>query len=470
MRSVAEMRLVVALTVVLAATTVQAQSIVPPFDSDYTLVDLGPVPGLPASNGGLTFPPGRDDLLLIGGEANLASGTIYAIPVVRDLEGHITGFAGTATPYADGEHNDGGVVFGPDGVLFLARFPNNEMGQVMSGSSFTAKVVDLAALGVTESPGGLGFVPDGFPGAGELKLASWSDGGFYTLILAPDGMGTYDVLSATRETSVPGGPEGFIYVPHGSPRFTDNQMLVSDWSDDSISVYDVDAGGNPVPGTRSLFVSGVNGPEGAAVDPRTGDFLFSSFSLTNDSVLVVRGFAAPPAGEDPEDPEDPECEAADPAGPGYWHRQCMGVPAAEGGLSHGRGRGPTEPTESGFAADLMPCADAMLQGIGVGATVCEAMEPDPPSDPCEQARRRLATLALNVCSDRHRESCAIDSRCGARTVGELLEEAAALIADDRCREAAVCSASAHRRRTDAVEAVSASQSRGRGAGAPPKDR
>jgi hypothetical protein len=470
MRSVAEMRLFVALTVVLAATTVQAQSVVPPFDSDYTLVDLGPVPGLPASNGGLTFPPGRDDLLLIGGEANQASGTIYAIQVVRDLEGHITGFAGTATPYADGAYNDGGVVFGPEDVLFLARYPNNELGQVMSGSSFTAKVVDLAALGVTESPGGLGFVPDGFPGAGELKVASWSDGGFYTLSLAPDGMGTYHVLSASRETNVPGGPEGFIYVPHGSPRFADNQMLVSEWSGDRISVYDVDAGGNPLPGTRTLFVSDVNGPEGAAIDPRTGDFLFSSFTLENDSVLVVRGFVAPPAEEDPEDPEDPECERSDPVGPGYWHRQCMGVPTAEGGLSHGRGRGPTRTHEPGFATDLMSCADSLLQDLGVGTTVCEAIEADPPSDPCEQARRRLATLVLNVCSDRQRTSCTVESRCGAGTIGELLEEAAALIADDRCRKAAVCSASAHRRRTEAVEAASVSQGRGRGAGAPPKDR
>lgn len=39
-------------------------------------------------------------------------------------------------------------------------------------------------------------------------------------------------------------------------------------------------------------MTGLSGAEGAAIDPLTGDFLFSTFG-GGDRVIVVRGFAAP---------------------------------------------------------------------------------------------------------------------------------------------------------------------------------
>ena len=38
---------------------------------------------------------------------------------MRDASGHIVGFSGTATRFADAANNDGGVTYGPGGVLFL---------------------------------------------------------------------------------------------------------------------------------------------------------------------------------------------------------------------------------------------------------------------------------------------------------------------------------------------------------------
>ena len=42
-----------------------------------------------------------------------------------------------------------------------------------------------------------------------------------------------------------------------------------------------------------LFVARLTGAEGAAIDPLTGDFLFSTFFGGGNQIIVVRGFSAP---------------------------------------------------------------------------------------------------------------------------------------------------------------------------------
>ena len=273
----------------------QAITIDPFYAGSYSFTDLGSVPGLPAPYGGLTLLAGDTNTLLIGGSANTASGDLYSIGVTRDASNHITGFTGSATFFADAAYNDGGVVYGPGGVLFLARWPVNELGQTKPGSNITDKVINLAAMGVGGGgPGGLNFVPSGYPGAGDLKLVTWSAGEWYTIGISPDGSGTYDVTSVTYETTIVGGPEGFIYVPPGSPLFTDyDSLLVSEWSAGNIAAYSLDGDGNPIPGSRVDFITGISGAEGAFIDPLTGDFLFSTFG-GGDRVIVVEGFAPPP--------------------------------------------------------------------------------------------------------------------------------------------------------------------------------
>ena len=88
-------------------------------------------------------------------------------------------------------------------------------------------------------------------------------------------------------------PEGFIYVSGRNPGFTNDSLLVSEYQSGAIATYVVDATGDPITTTRRLFVTGLSGAEGAAVDPLTGDFLFSTFSGGNH-VVAIRGFAAPP--------------------------------------------------------------------------------------------------------------------------------------------------------------------------------
>src|ERR1700752_3786713 len=119
------------------------------FASFYTFSDLGAVPDLPTSYGGLAFLPDDPNTLLIGGQANSASGLLYTIALTRDIDHHITAFACTLTPYGTvGEYNDGGVVFGPGGVLFTAPWPSNELGQTRPGSTDEDRVDALASHGI----------------------------------------------------------------------------------------------------------------------------------------------------------------------------------------------------------------------------------------------------------------------------------------------------------------------------------
>lgn len=144
------------------------------FDEYYNVVDLGPVPGLPMSYGGLTLLPGSPNTLLIGGNANTASGRLYTIDVVRGDDSRIVGFSGDLTPFGDvGAYNDGGVTFGPEGVLFTARWPVNQLGQTKPGSTVEDRVDSLAPFGIGgSSVAAINFVPSGFAGSGELKAVS----------------------------------------------------------------------------------------------------------------------------------------------------------------------------------------------------------------------------------------------------------------------------------------------------------
>ena len=263
-----------------------------PFADTYTAFNLGSIPGVPTSYGGLTLKYDDPNTLLIGGSANTASGQLYAIEVKRGAGDHIVGFEGTAAVFSAAEFNDGGVVYGPDNILFSARWPVNELGQLKPGSTVTDKVIDLDPLGVSPSPGGLAFVPEGFPGEDQLKLVSWSGGQFYTVDISEDGTGTYNVDSATLETQIVGGPEGIAYVPLESPLFDVPTVLIAEWSAGSIAVYEIDSNGDPITSTRQTFLSNLSGAEGAFIDPLTGDFLFSTFG-GGDRVVAIQGFAAP---------------------------------------------------------------------------------------------------------------------------------------------------------------------------------
>lgn len=264
----------------------------PPYAMSYTCFDLGPAPGVPPQKyGGLTLTLERcSTTLLIGGEANYPEGKLYAIPVARDGNGRVSRFLDGTTIHADAPHNDGGVVFGPGGVLFLTGWPTNELLFIKPGSRTVDKVVDLTPLGIAGASAALNFVPPYLSAKGALKLVSWEGGEWYTLAFEPDASGTFNVTGARPGPSLPGGPEGFVYVAAGSPLIAAHSMLVSEWTEGAISIYETDDHGDPKLGTRKAFITGLVGAEGAFRDPDTGDFFFSTWGQEKDRVIVVRGF------------------------------------------------------------------------------------------------------------------------------------------------------------------------------------
>jgi hypothetical protein len=272
------------------ASAAFGQTIAPQYASNYTIQSLGNVPGVPTNYGGLAISPTDNNLLLIGGAANHPSGAVYSIRVTRDQCGSITGFEGTAVQVSSAPQIDGGLLVTPDGVILTSRYPDNGVNMIEPGSTSPDKVVFLTPLGVTGSTGSIVIVPPGQPGAGRLKILSYSTSVFYDAALVPDGMGTYDITGVNSGVVVGGGPEGAAYVPIGSPLFSAPTVLIAEWSINSVSAWDVDANGDPIPGTRRDFATGLIGAEGAYIDPSSGDFLFSSFG-GGHAVYVVRGFA-----------------------------------------------------------------------------------------------------------------------------------------------------------------------------------
>ncbi|MCW5624419.1 MAG: PEP-CTERM sorting domain-containing protein [Burkholderiales bacterium] len=276
-----------------ASGLASAQSIAPTFADDYTLISLGSIAGVPTSYGGLTFLDA--DTLLIGGAANGSSGAIYSASVTRDEDGFVTGF-GTATLFATAPNIDGGLTIGPGGVLFYTGYPTNTIGQITAGSTAPDKVTTVTTNGVNSSMGSLIFVPAGYNGAGQLKVVSYNGGTWETLEYTADGNGTYDFGATSGEIFIGGGPEGVAYVPLGSVGFDNQSVLVSEYSTGNVVTYEIDANGDPILSTRQILVSGLGGAEGAAIDPVTGDFFFSTFGGGNQ-VVRVTGFTAPPVPE-----------------------------------------------------------------------------------------------------------------------------------------------------------------------------
>ncbi len=287
-----------------ASTVATAQTVDPFYACAYTFTDLGTPPDVPGSLGGLVFKADDPDTLLIGGSANSSSGTLYAVPVIRDADDHVIGFGEASTVFAPAPNIDGGLFYGPGGVLFYSRYSNNNIGQILPGETETARDDNLTALGFTSSLGAMMVVPDGFQGAGRLKVASFNASVWHDAELSPDGNGTYDISAPTNAITIGGGPEGIVYVEAGATLFPVESVLVSGYSSGQIVTYETDANGDPIIDTERVFITGLSGAEGGTRDPLTGDFLFSTFG-GGDRVLVVRGFT-------------PECDV-----PANLNRDCL---------------------------------------------------------------------------------------------------------------------------------------------------
>jgi len=285
------------LALLAGAGSADAQTIQPPYASNYSYTNIGSAPGVPGGYGGLTFLYNDANTLLIGGAADSASGAIYAVKVVRGTGSHITGFSGTATQVATAPDIDGGLAYGPNNILFFTQNPDNAVGEIPPGSASPDYYVDLYGQAVSPSVGALMFVPAGFGGAGHVKLASYNANAWYDASLVNNGDGTYDINTSGIIINVVTGPEGIAFVPAGSPNFSANSVLVVGGYAGRIVAYQTDSDGDPETSTAQDFMTNLNAPLGAAFDPVTGDLLVSL--VNNNEVLVVKGFTTTGSGGGP---------------------------------------------------------------------------------------------------------------------------------------------------------------------------
>lgn len=268
-----------------------AQTVQAPFDVLYTIANIGAIPGLPTNYGAMVFDRDNPNILLCSKWNTSGVQNLYEIGVVRDAQGHVTGFSGTVTPRAQADAIDGGLDYHPSGVLFYTRYPGivagNGIGQFKPGSTVPDRIDPMIAPNWL---GGLAIVPAGLPGAGLLKTLRWPGGQWTSSTLAPDANGTFDILGETQTQTLTGGPDGFCYVPHPAAFFNGGDVLVAEFSLGNLATYAVDAQGDPIIATRQVFVSGLTSAFALTVDPVTLDVLHAGWS--GSTVHVIRGFNA----------------------------------------------------------------------------------------------------------------------------------------------------------------------------------
>jgi hypothetical protein len=285
-------------------TPAGSQTLSAPYNADYTAIDLGPIAGLPQPYGGLTFEAGNPNVLLIGGDANYAGGALYTVDVIRGAGNHITGFS-APTLFASSPYIDGGVNYGPGGDLFTTGYPTNIINEFKPGSTSPDLTLNLTTMGFNSSVGSLAFVPSGFAGAGDFKVAIYDTSDWYNVTLAPNPSkpGTYIISSYSLIENLSGGTynlEGIAYVPPGSKLFPNPSVLIAEYYSGQIFTFQVDANGDPILATEEPFLTGLIGAEGAVIDPLTGDFLFSTFSFSGANYIEeVKGFTTPPPVPEP---------------------------------------------------------------------------------------------------------------------------------------------------------------------------
>lgn len=270
--------------------------IAPAFADLYTTYDLGPVPGIPpeARLGGCIISIDDPNTMLIAGYSEATNGQLYKIGVERGNCDHIVAFSGQATSIANTPYIDANLLYVASGLLFYSEWPVNNLSQLLPGQNAPARTTNLTQLGVANSIGGIGFVPPGFDDPGGLRLLSWSGGQWYHLARQPDGE-LFTVSAPQQTATLPNGPGGFAYVPKGSPGLEVDHVIVSEWSANTVGVYEVDAQGDPQVATRKDFYTTFPRPWGAYFEPVTGDFIFLTWAGgTVDRVYITQGFEAPP--------------------------------------------------------------------------------------------------------------------------------------------------------------------------------
>ncbi len=268
----------------LSPAGLHAQTLAPEFSGVYGLRDLGVLPN-EAYPSGICIKPGTTNVLLFR-QGETAGYPISQINLTRDASGHFNGATGVPTTFATAGGVDGSLVFAPGNVILLTSYNDVFFSQIKSGSTTVDKRTNLEDLGYTLG-GSLAIVPQGFPGAGRLKILSVT---WYDTTLSSAGDGTFNIAPPNLVVGITNDLTGAIYVQGGTPGFATDSVLVAEGAETTVAAYRVDANGDPILASKRSFITGQGLPfMGATEDPATKDFLFAGF---NRHLYLVGRFGA----------------------------------------------------------------------------------------------------------------------------------------------------------------------------------
>ncbi len=263
------------------------------FATDVTCRYLASPSSVAPIYGGAVSRPGFPNQILMGGNGETPQGGLWAVELARDADCHVLGYTATAPErLIDAAEVSTGVEYDRDGVLLVARWRPNELGQILPGSTSYDKIIDWEPMGMAPRATGLAFVPPGFSGAGTLKVLSYMGGQWHSVSLTADGGGTFDVSSVVEVMTLAGGPSGIEFMEAGNPEFGVDGVLIAEYEADRVVAYDVDANGDPIPATRRPVIGNLYQVDSFYRDPLSGDLLVASNS--SGGVLILQGFSPPP--------------------------------------------------------------------------------------------------------------------------------------------------------------------------------
>ncbi len=247
--------------------------------------------GVPSPLGDVLFSPDGNTLLILGG-SEFASSGVWSVPVTRDASGTVIGL-GAATAFFATPGMDTSLEFKPGtGTLFF-RMTAGRVGEKRPDGTIATFTAEGASF-----TGGLAFVPNPLPNAGDLLVGNWSSGLINSHSLTDNSDGTFTpVLQGFYSNSQSGATGDFHFIPTGA--FA-NDLMFTNWSNGTVSIIDIDpATGLPVGGgstpSITLFASGLGGgPWGLHFDAISGNLFISNWGgIPSNGIVQVSGFPAP---------------------------------------------------------------------------------------------------------------------------------------------------------------------------------
>ncbi len=252
--------------------------------------------GVPGPLGDVLFSSDGNTLFILGG-SEFASSGVWSVPVTRDTSGTVIGL-GAATELFLFDSIDTGLEIKPDtGTLFFSTsiFPSERhVGERLPDGTTALFQISNDAI----EYGGLAFVPDPLPNAGDLLVGDWDTGEINIHSLTDNGDGFFTpgpkVFYSNSELGATGDLQ---FIPPGT--FA-NDLMFTNFSNGSVSIIDIDpATGFPAEGgstpSITLFASGLGfGPWGLDFDPITGNLFIANFGgIPNNGIVQISGFPPP---------------------------------------------------------------------------------------------------------------------------------------------------------------------------------